>query len=380
MKLTPKQIYDRLCEDVKGLTDLKKKLSIIGYNYNIRSLAKDVGAESRYPKEVILITGDTGTGKTHITKALANILDYPFCYISCSGVSPVGYVGPSVTQRMFEKLSLNPGPDNAPSAIIFIDEIDKLTFNTNSNNFKSGEIIQQELLTLLEGMIITDDRGKGDVKIKTDNCLFILAGSFAHCKEEKKNTPRGIGFKAEEPDTSKYEVDPNKLGFIPELSGRITAVGKTEPLTDKLIKEVILNTPTGSYNSYKRLFEVSGQALKLTNKEVKHIVDVVKNSEYGMREINKIMFKLLEKKLFNLAVESDEIYDNIIEELIDSRRQERDDAIDLTSEILGYDYIGEYGDGNELIKVTFSTSKSLIIKDEEEEEDGDEDEDEDDKD
>ncbi|PVU86922.1 hypothetical protein BB561_006506 [Smittium simulii] len=110
-------------------------------------------------KSNVLILGPTGSGKTLLVKTIAEVLNVPFSISDATPLTQAGYVGEdveSVIHRLLQNCDFN--VSLAESGIVFIDEIDKIAKKTDNNsNSKdvSGEGVQQGLLRMLEGSVIT---------------------------------------------------------------------------------------------------------------------------------------------------------------------------------------------------------------------------------
>jgi len=129
--------------DVAGCDDAKEELKeIIDFLQNPEKFNKLGG---RVPKGVLL-TGDPGTGKTLLSKAVAHEAGVPFYY--CSGSDFVEMfvgVGSSRVRDMFAELKKN------ESAILFIDEIDAVG-KSRSSGLVSNDERDQTLNSLLVEM------------------------------------------------------------------------------------------------------------------------------------------------------------------------------------------------------------------------------------
>jgi ATP-dependent HslUV protease ATP-binding subunit HslU len=95
MYLTPKQIVSELDKYIIGQDNAKKAVAIALRNrYRRQNTPKDV-RDDIMPNNIILI-GPTGTGKTEISRRLAQLARAPFLKIEATKFTEVGYVGRDV--------------------------------------------------------------------------------------------------------------------------------------------------------------------------------------------------------------------------------------------------------------------------------------------
>ena len=83
---TPKEIKSYLDEYVIGQESAKKIMSVAVYNHYKR-LNAPLDSEVEIEKSNVILTGNTGTGKTLIAKCIARLLNVPFAIvdaITCS--------------------------------------------------------------------------------------------------------------------------------------------------------------------------------------------------------------------------------------------------------------------------------------------------------
>ena len=105
------------------------------------------------------MVGRTGTGKTLLAKTIAKMLNVPFCIADATVLTQAGYVGEdveSILSRLLQAADYN--VESTQKGIVFIDEIDKVARKNDNPSITrdvSGEGVQQALLKLLEGCIVS---------------------------------------------------------------------------------------------------------------------------------------------------------------------------------------------------------------------------------
>lgn len=142
-----------------------------------------------------IVTGPSGSGKSHTIQCLAEELDINYFDVNAAGLTKEGTAGNSLSKALTPLLQSGGQP-----TICFVDEFDKLFISGNTNSALAHETtngVQNEFLKVLEGSAsVFGDYGKY-VNVKTDNVLFVFAGAFNGEENIDLDRLREFGIKTE---------------------------------------------------------------------------------------------------------------------------------------------------------------------------------------
>lgn len=285
--MSPSEIYDALSEYVVGHSEVKQMLAVSAYNHYKRLTLLADNPQQVMDKSNILICGPTGSGKTHIAKSLAKILNTPFTMADATTITEAGYVGEDV-ESVLERLlvAADYDLDRAEQGIIYIDEIDKKARSSESNTSTrdvSGEGVQQALLRLIEGtsckvkINISNRKYQAEeyVEFDTSNVLFIVGGAFVGLEkiiERRVAQGSAIGFGAKimsqdnnsDVMSQAMHKDFVDYGLIPEFMGRVPVLGVLNRLTPEEFLSILTEVKGSMISQYKMMFEVDKIELDFT--------------------------------------------------------------------------------------------------------------------
>jgi len=331
----PREIMAHLDQYVIGQESARKDVSVAIYKHFRRREAaaqnillgtdlEDVEIE----KSNILMLGPSGTGKTHIARAVARFLGLPFYVADATKLTQAGYVGEDV-ETMLQGLVADAGGDieRAEWGVIVVDEFDKLCRKSGrgATGYRdvSGEGVQQALLRLVEGGVVMVPRkfskvvaSMGDSDpVDTTNILFICMGSFASGAKEvvtkRVNKDTSIGFGAKrrtkkdldmaEIYSQVIEEDLLELGIIHELAGRLPVLTSTLPLTEGEMFRILTEPKNAIAKQFQAQFAMDRMKLTFDDAAYRAIANEAIDGETGARALRRILERVLKPFVFQYA-------------------------------------------------------------------------------
>lgn len=318
--ITPLQIKEYLDNYVIGQEEAKRYIAVAVHNHYKRLKQPKVD-EIEIEKSNILLVGQTGTGKTLIAKTIAKFLDVPFTIVDATVLTEAGYVGEdveSMLSRLLQACDFN--VEAAERGIVYIDELDKIARKNDNPSITrdvSGEGVQQAMLKILEGsdVHVPPQGGRKHpeqkmVKINTSNILFLCGGAFDGLEKviARRLNTQVIGFNAknlalvEKDNLFQYVThqDLKSFGLIPELIGRLPVLTHLEPLRKEDLILIMTEPRNALVKQYKRLFELEGIELHITEGAIDFIAEKALEYQLGARGLRSICEAVMTDAMFEL--------------------------------------------------------------------------------
>lgn len=261
--------------------------------------------EKRNLKKSILIYGNTGTGKTEISKQIANLLNLPIQIEDATKYTAEGYQGSSVSEmlaHLYKKC--NNDLKKAENSILVIDEIDKKKDNKTSYSSSTTDVLYS-LLKIIEGeQFIFSVEDKKLIEFDTSNLIVILSGRFDgvdKIKEDKTLIGFNSSIKEKEQNIEVAKADDFvKLGIPGEFIGRNSCIVRTNDLSIEDLKKIITSSSLSALSLKKKFYEINNVLLTYDDDFITFLAEEAYKSNIGARGIKQVLENVIKDLEFEI--------------------------------------------------------------------------------
>lgn len=209
------------------------------------------------------LAGPSGSGKSHIVKAMADAKNVAFFEINAAQLTKEGISGNSLSKAL---APLRQSWDRP--TVVFVDEFDKL-LNQNGGSMEHTLGVQDEFLKCLESdyVSIFSDYGKY-LQVEAKRVLFVFAGAFANKENVDVDDLRDFGLRTEFVGRVGLVFNTSKIS----LSTLLAMVPKTQLLDD-----------------YLRIFKKQRRDAAIGAIRKKLSTEYAKNNNVGLRLLHTVI-------------------------------------------------------------------------------------------
>lgn len=306
---SPKMILEYLNKHIISQDEAKKQIAIAMYYHGLKlkfPTNKEIGTNGP-----LMIVGPTGSGKTFLVQKACEYMGTLFLHVDAASMVPEGIKGYSVNSLIQDLVSLADGNiDKATKAVIFLDEMDKLFLDKNSD-LNYGPRVTSQLLRMLEGSTfkVYDGSGKTEkesIDFSTQNVQFILGGAFQSILDEKQTRKSAMGFNQKPVDIDRQEItleDLYKTDVPKELLGRMMSVVNLYPLSEDDYYKILTQSQSSPLSEFVNKIEFHGDKVDISDETLHDISKAAAQSELGVRAIKQTLKNMFNDALFTAADE-----------------------------------------------------------------------------
>ena len=329
--IAPPQIFDELRKGVLGQNGALRYVSVAVYKHTT----------GKVPGNILLI-GNSGTGKTtimnNIQRMYHDVPEYrPFRAMTILNANllvdsermefqPVRLLE-AVEQRARALVGENPSPEalkeTMERATICIDEIDKMSSIIAGKPNAIGVVLQQGLLTLMEGEVVTyktfasvgGEEKPVTLNIDTRHMMFICGGAFENLYDQVYllviNPASGEKLKSQAVQMADGQVrietrfaladflkpeDLFEYGMVPQFMARFDNVVMLYDLDVAVLKEILLESLDSPFIRSKSFFEVMDIELEMEEVAAAMIAEAAEqNIRTGARALRTVFNKIINR-------------------------------------------------------------------------------------
>jgi len=287
---TPERVNEHLGKYVIGQQTAKKVLGVAVYNHYKRTYEGGV----TLGKSNILMTGPTGSGKTHLATTLAKSLGIPIFIADATDMANSADFSKAIEKVFINLIKAAGGNVNmAEKGIIVIDEVDKLV--TGANHEK-GKNLQHSLLKIIEGATVNIHINDLTIPFNLKNVLFIACGAFvklASMVKDRLADSQSASMTEDELIKNATMTDYATFGLIPEFMGRLPILVSLNTLTKDELTSVLTEPMNSITSQYRKMLAIDGVKISFSPDALTEIAEQAFNLKTGARGLRTVLEKAM---------------------------------------------------------------------------------------
>jgi ATP-dependent Clp protease ATP-binding subunit ClpX len=334
-EITPSEIFDELRKGVLGQNTALRYVAVAVYKHTT----------GKVPGNILLI-GNSGTGKTtimnNIQRMYHDVPEYrPFRAMTIINANLLvdaerlefqpERLFTAVEQRARALLGPKPSAEalkeTMERATICIDEVDKMSSIVAGKPNPIGVVLQQGLLTLMEGEVVTyktyaSENGEEvpvTLNIDTSHMMFICGGAFEGLYDQVYlrviNPSSGEKLKSQAVQMADGQVrietrfaladflkpeDLFEYGMVPQFMARFDNVVMLRDLDVAVLKEILVSSLDSPFIRSKKFFEVMHIELEIDDVAAAMIAEAAEeNIRTGARALRTVFNKIINRLEFD---------------------------------------------------------------------------------
>lgn len=295
--------YDQALSVVIGQEQLKVKLKSAFSQYTAYLQDESAG------RPIVLIYGESGSGKTFAIEQLAKATGLPLSIVSASSLSPPSYKGVTLQDILVRHWTQY----RTDQGILYVDEINKWCAASLTRGGKSGagaEDVgngvrsQHELLRYVEMEkvnfvdIARDIEELADIEFNTKNLLWVFSGAFLELPGFIKRRLRHAYLPEKEIWGHAMPADFMAYGMVEELALRVQTYAWTEPLDGMQLVEILTSQ---ELPKWQKRFEQIGCELEIQPGAVGLVAHRAFQEKIGARGAVSLMRRAMDDIFYHVS-------------------------------------------------------------------------------
>lgn len=279
--LTPAAIVEKLDAVIVAQSAAKQALAAaLWWNQHRRQLIEKGHSPASLPaKQCVMLLGPSGSGKSALARAAADLLKVPVFFTPATSYSIPGLVGLDPDDMIAGLVAAADGKiEAAETGIVVVDEVDKLRRRDFGGQADvGGESIQQGMLSLLEGCDSYPKIRPGErAKVRTDHITFVSTGAFV-------DLPAPSG-----PVSADTLIH---YGFIPEFVSRFSLRIRMDDLSPADLKNILMTSQSSPTRQLANLFKIHGIELVFDDGALDAVIQSAIEDGVGARALNQVLWE-----------------------------------------------------------------------------------------